>query len=144
MALESSLWKRCRDGAVVLRRDHKVDLQRVENVAVSGHPDVEGCIDGAQVWIELKSCSRPVRPGTPIQPKKRISQGIWHRERANAGCRCNWILIQVGEGHKALLYLIPGCRYDEITVPEYKLALLSVVRASAAVPDVLLRAAQGW
>lgn len=148
MALESELWKRCRTGMMALRKfGCRIDLQRIENCAVSGHPDVEGCIDGAQVWIELKSCARPVRPDTPIRPKKRISQGIWHMTRSNAGCRCNWILIQVGEAYQATLYLIPGCKYDEITVPERQLAALSVLHHSNVVTtlgDVLLRAAKGW
>ncbi len=145
MALESALWQRCLTGARALRRgDHRVDLQRIENVAVSGHPDVEGCIDGLQVWIELKSCERPVRSDTPIRPKKRISQGIWHAARAKAGCRVNWVLIQVGEAYDAALYLIPGRHYDEITVPEARLAALSVLPSNATTGDILLRASQGW
>lgn len=145
MALESALWQRCVKGGKVLRLyGHKLDMQRIENVAVSGHPDVEGCLDSNQFWIELKSCSRPVRPDTPIRPKKRISQEIWHQQRADAGGRVHWILIQVGEAHNAALYLIPGNRYAEITVPEAQLAAMSVVPPSATICDMICRAIQGW
>lgn len=145
MARESELWKRCKTGIVTLRKHgHKVDLQRVENCAVSGHPDVEGCVDGGQTWIELKSCLRPVRPDTPIRPKKRQSQEIWHETRTRAGCRINWILIQVGEDKSAKLYLIPGCRYAEITATESKLAEMSVLAPTATAADTILRSVHGW
>lgn len=145
MARESALWQRCKTGAKALTwQGHRIDLQRLENSVGVGHPDVEGCVDGGQVWIELKSCPRPARADTPIRPKKRPSQEIWHRERSKAGCRINWILIQVGEDRDAILYLIPGNRYAEITVPEAELLGMSALTASATAADALLRAAKGW
>lgn len=145
MARETALWQRCIPAAIALRNSgHLVDLQRLENMVGAGHPDVEGCINGDQVWIELKSCSRPVNASTPIRPKKRNSQNIWHRTRTAAGCRCNWILIQVGEARDAALYLIPGSHYADITVPEAQLAALSVIDSTMTVADILLCAAKGW
>lgn len=145
MAKESALWQRCVTAAKLLRRSgHLVDLQRIENAAGVGHPDVEGCIDGNQVWIELKSELRPVRSTTPIHPKKRESQNIWHRDRSMAGCRINWILLQVGEHHAASLYLIPGHCYDKIDALEHEIGRLSVVSPNASVADVLVRATAGW
>lgn len=145
MALETALWERCARGAVALRnKGHRLDMKRIENCATSGHPDVEGCLDGLQFWIELKSCKRPVRADTPIRPKKRQSQDIWHTVRANAGCRIHWVLIQVGEDRDAQLYLIPGNRYAEITVPESELEAMSVLPPSATAADCLMRATQGW
>lgn len=145
MARETALWQRCIPASKALRNSgHLIDLQRLENLVGAGHPDVEGCVDGAQVWIELKSCERPKRADTPIRPKKRPSQEIWHRMRANAGCRCNWILIQVGEDRDGVLYLIPGKHYAATTAPEAQLAAMSVVPSNATVADVILRAAQGW
>lgn len=152
MARESALWTRLRSTGVPNLRDRGflVDLQRVENSAVSGHPDVEGCICdplasvGAQIWIELKSEARPKRPTTPIHPKKRPSQSIWHRKRVRAGCRCNWVLLQVGSDHDAALYLIPGDCYDRIEATEAELVSLSVVSPDASPADVLERAARGW
>lgn len=145
MARESELWQRCRTGVKTLAlQRHRIDVQRVENAATSGHPDVEGCVDGSQIWIELKSCDRPVRPGTPIRPKKRPSQDIWHMTRTRAGGRQHWILIQVGEDNNGRLYLIPGKDYANITAPEADLERMSVVSPKATTADVLLRAAQGW
>lgn len=145
MARESALWERCKNAAKALRVvGHRLDLQRLENTVGVGHPDVEGCLNGDQLWIELKSCERPVRSETPIRPKKRLSQEIWHAVRSKAGCRCNWILLQVGEDRNAALYLIPGIRYAEITVPETQLAALSVISPSATAADAILRAAKGW
>lgn len=145
MARESALWVRCRTATQSLRAmRHRVDLQRLENAVGTGHPDVEGCIDGAQTWIELKSCMRPARPETCIHPKTRQSQADWHAARAKAGCRFHWVLIQVGEGHDARLYLIPGSHYEQVHVPENELELLSCVSPKATVADVLLRSARGW
>jgi hypothetical protein len=123
---------------------HALHLCRIENEAGEGNPDVEGCIDGRLVQIELKSCARPARAETLIRPKTRESQSIWHGLRTKAGCRFHWILIQVGEAHKARLYLIPGCHYDEITAPEHHLELLSVCDPTATPREILLRSAMGW
>lgn len=145
MARESALWDRLKTaGKALVQVGHLVDLQRLENLVGVGHPDVEGCIDGFQVWIELKSEARPARADTVIHPKTRISQGIWHRKRAMAGCRINWILLQVGEATKARLYLVPGHCYDKIEATESEIARLSVIPPNASPSAVLLRAVQGW
>ncbi len=147
MARESALWDRIRDTAIpaLIKAGHKVDLQRLENLVGVGHPDVEGCIDSQQVWIELKSEARPKRLDTPIRPKLRASQSEWHTERAAAGFRYNWVLLQVGSGRTALLYLVPGDRYDDIkAVTEFELTELSVLSPTATPADVLLRAIRGW
>lgn len=145
MARESALWTRLSNGGKVLRKaGHSVDLQRIENCATSGHPDVEGWIDVGQTWIELKSEMRPARPTTIIHPKSRPSQSIWHRNRAAVGCRIHWVLLQVGESTTSSLYLIPGNCYDQIEATEAELAWLSVCPPNASVPDVLLRSVQGW
>ncbi len=103
MARESALWDRIRDTAIptLLATGHAVDLQRLENLVGVGHPDVEGCIDGQQVWIELKSEARPKRKDTPIRPKLRTSQSEWHKTRAAVGFRYYWVLLQVGSSRAA-------------------------------------------
>jgi hypothetical protein len=122
-----------------------VHLCRIENDAGAGNPDVEGCIDGAQIWIELKSCSRPVRATTAIRPKLRPSQDIWLQERVRAGCRYAWVLLQVGDAAASKLYLIPGNRYHEIICPETELTRMSVLSSpTLPVPHVLLRATEGF
>ena len=145
MALERSLWQRIRTAVQFLRRlgTHCM-FTRIENLVDEGTPDVEGCIEGTHIWIEMKSCARPARAETMIRPKTRPSQLIWHRERTAAGSVHHWVLIQVGDAYKARLYLIPGKFYDEITATESRLAELSVIRYDLPVANVLMRAAQGW
>jgi hypothetical protein len=149
MARESALWGRLkRAGKDLLRLGHKVDLERIENAAGAGHPDVDGCINGGQLQIELKSCDRPARFRTPIRyrtnPRTRAAQSDWHRRRAEAGGRVHWVLIQVGESRNALLYLIAGKDYDLISCPEDELHIMSCVNPAADPDQVLLRAAHGW
>jgi hypothetical protein len=151
VARESALWQRLRTGRTeLLHRGYKVHINRIENAVTSGLPDIEGCICapleilGGQLWVEMKSNERPKRSTTPIHPKTRESQSIWHKARTEAGCRCHWVLIQVGSGHQSSLYLIPGSHYDDIHVPESKLAELSVVSPDASPADVLERASRGW
>jgi len=140
MAKEKSLWGRL----ARVKKDHDLELNRLENTAGEGTPDVEGFVASAQIWIELKSCKRPMRPTTPIRPAKREKQAEWQTRRANAGCKTGWVLIQVGESYKAKLYLIPGIHYELITDTEDMLALLAVNDPAASPYEILLRAAQGW
>lgn len=145
MAKESQLWQRVREGGVDLRKcGYAVDLTRIENMAVSGHPDVDGCIDGQQIWIELKSCSRPKRATSKIQPKLRPSQDIWHTKRHRAGSRHAYVLMQVGEGAGAALYLIPGKMYPHIAAPESALLEMSIISPQASITEALVRATEGY
>lgn len=146
MALESALWQRVRKGGIALKMlGHKVHIGRIENSSGVGNPDVNGCIDGGTLDIELKSESRPARATTPIHPKVKPSQSIWHLERTEAGCKTHWVLIQVGDNAQAKLYLIPGSKYDHITAPEDDLELMSVLKSPVLpITAVLLRAKEGW
>jgi hypothetical protein len=146
MARETALWTRLKAGAVEVRATGRaIDIQRLENSVGSGHPDVEGVMGGGdQFWIELKSELRPKNPTTPIRFKVRQSQAIWHRRRAALGFRAAWVLCQVGEGHGASLYLIPGSYYGSIVAPESILHRLSACPPTATPADVLMRAADGW
>ena len=146
MALEKSLWQRLRNAAIKLvESGHRVDLRRLENSCEKGTPDVEGCLNATQVWIELKSCLRPKRATTPCHPKIRIEQVEWLKTRAAAGCRACWLLIQVGEAHNARLYLIPGPHAALAQdVPESELDLLGVANPELSPAEILLVAARGW
>jgi hypothetical protein len=146
MALEKALWQRVRKGGIALRTlGHLVHLYRVENDVGVGDPDVDGCINGTDIKIELKSCSRPARPTTPIRPKVRKEQEDWMVERHHAGSRSCFVLIQVGDNHDARLYLIPGVLYAQIVAPESELARMSVLDNNRAnLMNVLLRATEGY
>jgi len=145
VARESALWQRMRDGCTLLRKmGHKIDATRIENEIGVGFPDVDVCIDGRPAQIELKSEDRPARANTVIRPKVRDSQRDWHRDRCRAGCRYNWVLLQVGEAAHASLYLVPGCYYEKITATEDDLLLLSLCQPKDTMVEVLLTVKRGW
>jgi hypothetical protein len=145
MAREASLWQRLKNAADGLEAiGYRLHIERIENSVGTGFPDTDGAIEGAQFKIEMKSCKRPKRSTTLIRPKSRESQSIWHKKRTDAGSRHHWVLIQVGEAHKAKLYLIPGHSYDKITATEADLAALSLIKPNVTPADVLLRAREGW
>ena len=146
MARESALWKRVRKAGIHLRKcGFGVHLCRIENDAGAGNPDVEGCIDGGQLWLELKSCDRPKRLSTCIRPKVRPSQDIWLQERVRAGCKICFVLIQVGDAAASRLYLIPGNLYPKIISPEAELERMSVLSSpTLPLPEILLRATEGF
>lgn len=146
MSLEKSLWQRVRTGIIHLRRCGFGAVGcRIENDAGEGNPDVDICIDGQQLWIELKSHERPKRITTKLRFKVRPSQSIWHRQRCEAGSKHNFILAQVGSGHEAMLYLIPGNRYDEICTDEASLHSMSVLTdATCTISQMLLTAVEGF
>lgn len=145
MARESSLWQRLLTGIKSLEAiGYRLHVERIENSAGSGFPDVDGCIEGGQFKIELKSCKRPARSSTLIRPKTRESQTIWHKHHTEAGCTNHWVLIQVGEAHKSKLYLIPGSKYNLICALEADLEFMSVVHPSTSPADIILRAREAW
>lgn len=145
MALESALWKRVRKAGTHLKHcGFKVDLKRIENSVGSGHPDVEGAIDGVQLWLELKSEDRPKRPTTKIRFKVRPSQDIWLQERVRAGFRHCFVLAQIGDGAESRLYLVPGHMYPNIVTTEAELTRMSVAEPTLSLPKILLRAIEGF
>jgi hypothetical protein len=94
-------------------------LDRIENVVVTGMPDINMCIEGKELWIEQKSPKEPVRSTTPLfGSNRKVSQ----EQR-------NWFLRQ-RQAHGNAYFLIatdkrwmllPGILADKInsmTVPE--------------------------
>lgn len=82
-------------------------LERVENVATDGMPDVHGITStGREVWIELKAPIRPKRTETKLfrNDSIRPSQIGWHLNYA-AHKGKSWFLIRDSSGE---LFFIPG------------------------------------
>lgn len=147
MARESALWGRLKRAVKSFQEtgaNSPLHIARIDNSAGAGQPDVEGCFDGRQFWIELKSVMRPAREQTNLHPRSRESQDVWHKDRTLAGGRSHWVLIQVGEGKKAALYLIPGRHYSELKTSEGEYDLLSVCPPSVSPIDAILRASREW
>lgn len=81
-----------------------VDLERVENVASEGFPDV--LVMSANAWVELKAPRRPKRNTTRLFGSEGLSvdQINWHLRASQSSIR-SWILARDDDKQ---LYLIPG------------------------------------
>ena len=71
--LEVKFWKYIKDHL-------PGDVIRVENAADPGTPDVNGCIEGREYWIELKVCTNKIKVVKPESTLK-DSQIVWHLNR---------------------------------------------------------------
>ena len=118
MALESSLWDWLKK---VRKLTDRIDINRIENSAGAGMPDVEGYVGpvglnwehGEQFWLELKSAKRPARAETPIRFKVRDKQVTWCNRRWSVGGKV-FFLCQVGHGPDRCVYAVPGCLGGEL------------------------------
>lgn len=99
---ETQLW-RWLSGARLSLAGHRLHLVRMENAIGSGQPDVNGCLDGVDFWIELKCCSLPKRDGL-VRPRFRPTQLPWIRRRHAAGSRVA-VLLQIGAGSDGERYI---------------------------------------
>ncbi len=103
-------------------------LDRVENSVASGQPDVNGCLAGEDVWIELKAPKEPKRITTTLMTCNGnhpllVSQINWLIRQRQAG-GIAFILVRTDKR----LMLIEGTRYadefNHMTVPEMMKASL--------------------
>ncbi len=126
MTRESGLWRWLKGARRELREE--LHMNRVENSAGSGMPDVEGYANltrnHGQFWIELKTTDRPATEGGLVRFKVREAQIEWLPRRWEMGGNV-WLLLQVGSGSDAARYLLPGsyARAVEIGMPEEDLRL---------------------
>ena len=118
---ETLFWKRLKK---VLPSGHII---RVENPAHPGTPDINGCIQGVEIWMELKQeKALPKRGATPVfTGALRPEQILWHTLRWKAGGR-SYIVAYVEDSN--LIYTIEGqharefndmpkARLDELNLP---------------------------
>lgn len=89
MTLEKNLWSRFRACTTWAH------LIRVENWAENGTPDVNGCWQGKEFWVELKVAELPKREITPVAvPHFTEDQRRWLHNRSVAGGNA-YLLLQV-------------------------------------------------
>lgn len=129
---ESNLWSWLKKGGKELR--YRLHMNRIENAVSSGMPDVEGCLDGSQFWIELKCEPRPVRPTTKIKPRFQPKQVPWIKRRARAG-GIAYVLLQVGSSCGARRYLIADEHLD--TLEKIGFTEAALARISLSHPQAL-------
>lgn len=106
----------------------KLALQRIENVAGTGMPDVValGSHGGTMTkrrkrarttFVELKAQEQPpIRGSTPMLGAKKglsVAQRNWHLDWARRG-GLSLVVIGVGYGQKRRLYAVPGALGDKI------------------------------
>ena len=119
MSTETTLWnwlKNARKEANSKNETHLLHINRVENILVSGMPDVELCHKGQQIWVELKVKAFPKRANTPIKIRFEPAQRPWIGRRTKAQ-GCAFVLLQLGKypnrhfcimSHKKSEYLEKG------------------------------------
>lgn len=126
-SLEKNLWAWLKRGT---KRARELDMERVENGVGEGTPDVDGCFEGGDFKIELKTGSYTIRHHY-VRTKFRPKQLPWIKRRTKVGGRC-FVLIQI-ERHR---YLIPGSKCDiftrtDLTLNELELASIVPIKSSA-------------
>lgn len=114
---EKFLWQWLRKAKESIK---KLELERIENMCSSGMADTNGCFEGREFWIELKTTDRPKTSRGRVRLRFEKSQRPWLRRRWNSGSQA-YALIQVGANDEAKRYLIPGntiFRMDEYEFEE--------------------------
>lgn len=91
LAKESDFWKRMKSHA-----SPGVHWVRIENTAVSGAPDLNGCKNGVDRWVELKV----MRDG---RITVRHSQLLWIFKRSRIGGR-SFVLVRDESARKIVLF----------------------------------------
>lgn len=112
MARERYLWTWLRDGLKLPELIHTLHMQRIENSAGLGVPDLEGCWSGSSFWCELKGSNRPAKSTTDISYKLTLEQVIWLENRWKVGGSTS-LYLRVGVGQDVRRYLIPGWQARE-------------------------------
>lgn len=140
--LESNLWKWLKRGCRGQFQLSDLFMERVENSANAGTPDVDLCHTGLTAKIELKTAARPARECTCVAVKFRPAQIPWHKRYSRAE-GSSFILIQVGSGSAAKRYLIRGEKAAavQLGVPEFTLNRLSVTLSDATAATIIAAAA---
>ena len=70
-------------------------IQRIENLTADGMPDINGCIDGKEFWLELKCPRIPKRKETPLfgsNHKIMPNQFAWMKKQTLAGGKCGVLI----------------------------------------------------
>jgi hypothetical protein len=94
---ESTFYQRVRK--MILAEFPSARIDRVENGLVDGMPDVNCCLSGPEVWLELKYVEDwPARATTQVLGRKglRLEQVNWHIRQSAAGGK-SWILVGIGK-----------------------------------------------
>lgn len=143
MPFERNLWNWMREGVRPLVGRRRLHICRVENLVMTGYPDVEGCYEGEGFHMELKGSLRPARPTTDVDVEIDIAQVLWLERRWSVGGSC-FVLLRVGSGRGVRRYLVRGdqCRALLDGATEDRILSLSVVAPDSDPVHIVLTAAK--
>lgn len=96
-------------------------LDRVENSLSSGAPDVNGCMDSEDIWLELKAPIEPKRAGTKLIHGRNhellLSQRNWFARQKQAG-GIAFILVRTDKRVMLIDGTIYADTFNNLTVGE--------------------------
>ena len=117
MKQEQNLW-------ASMSRNQPADfwLQRVENVMVTGMPDIYSVRNGRAAWIELKAVSSPVKDTTTLLGRKglNVDQINWHIRAAAHGVRSFILIRTIGKRELRLLSGASAKLVNHMSYGEFK------------------------
>lgn len=92
-------------------------VQRIEDSASVGVPDLNVCVKGGEGWVEFKHVDEqkvPKRAATPMKIGLKPEQAIWLNQRTSVGGNA-YVLTKIEPNHW-YLHTGPGF-HDRLTVP---------------------------
>lgn len=135
MKPEARLWQLVREN--LWRPSDRLD--RVENAVISGQPDVNGCLSGEDVWVELKAPKEPKRSTTRLMTAGGNhvllqSQINWFARQKQAG-GIAFILVRTDRRMMLVDGTKHGDRFNDMTAGEMADASLLVVPVPTPIED---------
>ena len=110
--LEVKFWKYIKDHL-------PGDVIRVENAADPGTPDMNGCFESHEYWIELKVCTNKKKI-VDVKALLKSSQIVWH---LNRGIQKGSILVLVKYPLQKMI-LLYGFKYHPIPIVKVNYILI--------------------
>jgi hypothetical protein len=91
---ENRTYEIIKDNLLINRDMDRFD--RIENGVSPGMPDINLCLDGADIWIEAKQVTKPARQSTPLLSGRNHELLLTQR---------NWMLRQRAAGGQSFLFI---------------------------------------
>lgn len=125
MKPEARLWQVMRDNMFVPGADR---ADRVENAVLSGQPDVNACLAGEDVWVELKAPKEPKRASTVLMTSNGNhpllqSQINWFAKQRQAG-GIAFILVRTDKRMMLIEGTKHGDHFNKMTVAQMEAVAL--------------------
>ena len=113
------------------------DLDWIECPSSSGIPDCNLCIDGTEIWVELKVTKMPARATTALNLRHfTTEQRNWLHKRGSAGSP-SFLLLRVVADYGNDHILVHGSRVHELDGASHATSTqIAVMRWVGSNPDV--------